>query len=204
MWPHKPHHYIKVGIPSGGPSHNNDYKFSSPYLSHGTDYRFSSPFPSHDTDYKFSSPYPCHDTDQFSSLYPSHDTDYKFSSPYPSHDTDCKFCWSSKEIKWAEHRLGLMSCNWALYCNSRIFWCYFCSKPSSPTLNMFGAVFIETFAAVYQSMLYHISEYHIVLELFLHLLHVSLTWCWTPYTLWSVWVTYVYLVPCSKHLLSRL
>jgi hypothetical protein len=24
MWPHKPHHYVKVGIPSGGPTEYND------------------------------------------------------------------------------------------------------------------------------------------------------------------------------------
>jgi hypothetical protein len=100
--------------------------------------------------------------------------------------------WGSREMKRAEHRVGWLSCNWALYCDSHTFWCYFCSKPSLPTLNMFGAVFIDTFATVYKIMLHDISEYPSGLELFLHLLHVSLMWCWNLYKLWLVWVIHIF------------
>lgn len=40
--------------------------------------------------------------------------------PYPSTILTTNALWGSKEMKWAEHRLGFMSCNWSLYCNSHV------------------------------------------------------------------------------------
>jgi len=109
------------------------------------------------------------------------EANHGLSIPYPSMTLQI-LCEVQK--KWNGLNTDLASCHATELCIATVmFWCFFCCTPSSSTRNMEGAVFIETLAAVYQNMLYHFSKYDSVLELFLHLLNISMMLCWTLYRL---------------------